>query len=227
MASFLSREYGYAFPTDLKLAETIGSDARTAKRGLAALENAGLIERAISIKRGAGGNVEGKIRKIYLCIPSEGNSIQSKKGEYVSQKRQKQPKGHVSPKGQKRVTEGTYVCPYKPDSITPDTKVGHRTSTDNGSTCAREDFPNPFLTPASWGTDRDFLAAFDNALNEISFNKDMRATDTEVTAQRAFDAATDSRDEFMPVHWRDLRSTPTFQIHSWFEHRALSILEAV
>lgn len=86
LPSFVNREFGYAFPTDEQLASEIKADAKTAKRGLAALDKANLIDRVVQSKIGLHGKVTGKSRRIFLCFPTEGTTIAEPKGQT--------PKGH-------------------------------------------------------------------------------------------------------------------------------------
>jgi len=115
LPSYVNREYGYAFPKDSDLARDITADQKTAKRGLVALENKGLIERLTKAKRNERGAVIGRLRRIYLTMP-EGTVLPFQpKGQL--------PKGQVSPKGQKQATEGTDGCPNIPDIDTPDKEI--------------------------------------------------------------------------------------------------------
>lgn len=112
LPSFVNREYGYAFPSDDDLANSIAAVAKTVKRGLSALDSAGLIDRETKAKRDASGVVIGKARSFYLTLTEGTVSAIPPKGQL--------PRGQVSPKGQKPSTEGAYGCTNIPDRTTPD-----------------------------------------------------------------------------------------------------------
>ena len=234
LPSFLSREFGYCFPTDEDLAKEIGANPKTVKRGLSALEASDLIERITKTKRDDKGEAIGKLRRIYLTLPDgarkpaaapkgEGTLPPEVKGQKV--------KGQVEVKGQKRVCEGTPVCPNIPDQDTLDQEI--RSGEERFSstrTGAREREvkgqvrTNPYRQPGSWGDDVDFLEAFDSFVIELTGGEEIRAGEIEKTIEEAFDRATRSSDDFMPVYWRDIVALRTGQTADWFRWRAAQFI---
>lgn len=205
LPGYVSREYGYAFPTDRDLAGDITADEKTAKRGLLALETKGLIERKTRSKRNDRGTVVGRIRRIYLTMP-EGTVLPFRpKGQ--------SPKGQAEPKGQKRVTEGTPVCPDIPDRTTPDTKI-RRERKVSSYVPAREG------EPKGYEGDRSFLDAFDLTLMVMTDENPIGAGEIELIVQQAFDETTASNDLFMPFFWRDVCNLRTGDTAQWFMRRA-------
>ncbi|MCX5579445.1 hypothetical protein [Kaistia terrae] len=71
LPAYVSREYGYAFPTDEQLAETIKATPRTVGRGMNALDTADLIERKTVVKRDDKGEAIGRLRRIFLTLPHQ------------------------------------------------------------------------------------------------------------------------------------------------------------
>lgn len=120
LPTFVNREFGYAFPSDEAIADAIGANPKTVKRGLGSLDEFHLIERVTKAYRNANGAVGGKRRQIYLTLPLP-------KGQFGLEPKGHSPKGQEAPKGQNRAdrrdriepTEGTPVCPNILDG-TPD-----------------------------------------------------------------------------------------------------------
>lgn len=243
LPTYVSREFGYAFPTDEQLASEIKADAKTAKRGLAALEKAALVERVIQPKRGDRGEVTGKLRRIYLCLPTEGTAIAqpkgqnapSPKGQHDDEPKGQLPKGQAQPKGQKSTTEGTPVCPYIHDRTTPDSRIrsgDRKVSVYEGpsrpvpSVTRPSPVPsvrNPYPAPKAFGDDLDFLAAFDRFVLEVA-GDEIGAGEIERITGEAFNRATDSDEMFMPFHWPEVCALRDPTIAEWFRWRAGTLI---
>lgn len=205
LPGYVSREYGYAFPTDRDLARDITADEKTAKRGLVALEAKHLIKRETKSKRNDRGIVIGKIRRIYLTMP-EGTVLPFRpKGQ--------SPKGQAEPKGQKRATEGTPVCPDIPDRTTPDNE-DRRERRVSSYVPAREGWPK------GYEGDVKFLDAFDETFMAITDGKPIGAGEIEMLVHQAFDETTLCDDTFMPFTWSDVRALRSGQTAEWFMRRA-------
>lgn len=205
LPTYVNREYGYAFPTDRDLANDITATEKTVKRGLLDLEGKGLIERKTHTKYNEQGTVIGKVRRIYLTKP-EGTVLPFQQKGHLQ-------KGQAGQKGQKPATEGTPVCPYIPDRITPDKEI-RREKKVSCYVPAREG------CPVGYRNDDDFLDAFDRFLLEATDGRQIAAGEITRIVQRAFDAATDSSDMFMPFHWRDVCALRSSETAEWFIRRA-------
>lgn len=213
LPNYVSREFGYAFPTDEQLATDIQKDVKTAKRGIAALDEAHLIEREIKPKIGERGKVVGKWRRIYLCIPSNATAPARPKGQNEAEPKGHLPKGQVSPKGQKTTTEGTYGCPYIPDTYTPDKDSGSGIKTVTLSLYAREN------VPSAYANDNEFLDTFDRIVIEMTEGKEIGAGEMSKICETAFNWTTDSSDMFMPFHWSDVCMLRSKETEQWFYQR--------
>ncbi|WP_107341499.1 hypothetical protein [Agrobacterium pusense] len=205
LPKYVSRDFGYAFPTDEQIAADIEKDLKTAKRGIAALDEAKLIEREIKPRFGDGGKVTGKLRRIYLCLPDRSSGQSRPKGHY--------PKGQVSPKGQKRATEGTDGCPYIPDTHTPDIKTSSGIETSTVSLYAREN------VPSAYANDNDFLDEFDRNVIAMTKEREIAAGEMSRICEIAFNQTTDSSDMFMPFHWADVCTLRSKETEQWFYQR--------
>lgn len=248
LPTYVSREYGYAFPTDEQLAGDIKSDPKTAKRGLTALEGADLIERDTTTRRGAG-VVAGKMRRIFLCLPTEGTTEPVPKGQESASPKGQPPRGQVENKGQKTPTEGTYGCPYIPDTHTPDLKIRFG---DRKGSVYEEDVPsvapvpsaqavpsapaqksagrkfdplprNPYPELGSWGSDTEFLATFDRLVLEKS-QHGVGAGEIRRICEEAFDETTRSSGDFMPVFWSDIVEVRTNNRVDWWLFRTSTLV---
>lgn len=199
LPGFVSREFGYAFPTDEDLSSAIGaSNPSTAKRGLVSLEGADLIERKTMVKRDGKGEAIGRIRRIHLTLP-----------QVKVQEVKVQPEVKV----QKRGGEGSPVCTNIRDRITPDNEIRHERKVSS-YVPAREGWPK------GYEEDTNFLDDFDRFLMAATDSKPIGAGEIEQIVQKAFDAATDSSDLFMPFHWRDVLALRSGQTAQWFLRRA-------
>lgn len=69
----VSRKYGYAWPTDQQFADEIKCSIRTVGKGMLALEKSGLIERETTFRQGRTLEANGRLRRIWLTLPSERN----------------------------------------------------------------------------------------------------------------------------------------------------------
>lgn len=211
LPTFVSREFGYAFPTDEDLASAIGtSNPSTAKRGLVSLESAQLIERQTMVKRDPKGEAIGRLRRIHLTIPEvkvqEVKVHPDVKGQIV--------KGQPEVKVQKRQGEGSPVCTNIPDRITPDN------SNSSGERKLGSYVPAREGCPIGYTGDDDFLDAFDRFLIEATDGKPIGAGEIEKIVQVAFDRTTDSSDMFMPFHWSNVLDLRTGDTAQWFMRRA-------
>lgn len=213
LPNYVSREFGYAFPTDEQIATDIQKDVKTAKRGIAALDDANLIEREIKTRTGNGGKVVGRNRRIYLCIPSSATGHVPPKGQNEAEPKGHLPKGHVPPKGQKSTTEGTYGCPYIPDTHTPDKESGSGIETVTVSLYAREN------VPSAYANDNEFLDTFDRIVIEMTEGKEIGAGEMSKICETAFNRTTDSSDIFMPFHWADVCMLRSKETEQWFYQR--------
>ncbi|KQT60375.1 MULTISPECIES: hypothetical protein [unclassified Aureimonas] len=230
LPTYVNREFGYAFPTDDDLRGDLQASRETIKRGLKDLEMADLIERHTIVKRDQKSEASGKLRRIFLTMPEvKGQKAVEVKGQEV--------KGQPEVKGQKRVGDGSYGGPNIPDRTTPDSKIRSGEKTLGDHTHARDQSeradpsPDPSATrrpdpspPPSWGGDHDFLDAFDRTVRDLMRDGEIGAGAIERFTQQAFDAATGSQDDFMPVHWRDLLACRTYSTAEWFRHRAAAII---
>jgi hypothetical protein len=197
LPSFVSREFGYAFPTNEDLAKEIRKSEETAKRGLNSLADAHLIERQTMVKRDEKGEAIGKLRRIFLTLP-----------EVKGQEVKGQP---VEVKGQKPQGEGSYGCSNIRDRITPDKEI-RREKKVSAYVPPREGYP------VGYSGDDDFLDTFDRIVIEVTHGKPIGAGEIATITQQAFDA-TDSSDLFMPFHWVDVCGLRTGQTAEWFRHR--------
>lgn len=148
LPTFVSREFGYAFPTDEAIAEAISANPKTVKRGLTSLDDFFLIERVTKAYRNTNGAVGGKRRQIYLTMPQP-------KGPFELEPKGHLPKGQPAPKGQNETdrrdriepTEGTPVRPNIPDG-TPDSTL------DKDSAYEREKLIEGTYTPSARNVSR-------------------------------------------------------------------------
>jgi hypothetical protein len=204
LPGYVSREYGYAFVTDEELTSSIGaSNASTAKRGLIALDSAGLLERKTIVKRDAKGEAVGRLRRIYLTLP-----------EVKVQEVKVQPEVKV----QKRGGEGAYGCTNIPDRTTPDIDSNENKVSFYANT--REAYP------LGYAGDDDFLDAFDRALVEQVKARGAHELFSKALEQ-AFDHTTDSSEMFMPFHWRDVCALNSDETRNWFVRRAEQLSERI
>lgn len=217
LPNYVSREYGYAFPTDEQIASDIQKDVKTAKRGLTALDDAALIERVLKPKFGERGKVVGKLRRIYLCMPTEGTFSQKPKGQNDDEPKGHLPKGQVEPKGQKSTTEGTYGCPYILDSNTPDKKIRSEEEV-HVYVPVREGYPKGYLG------DDEFLNAFDRTVMEMTDGRQIAAGEFETIIEQAFDRTTKSSEGFMPFYWVDVCALNSNDTQNWFRRRTGQII---
>lgn len=146
LPTFISREYGYAFPTDEDLAAAIGADQRTAKRGLGALDDALLIERITLVKRDPKGEAIGKTRRIYLTIPDVKGQASKVKGQLSLDVKGQNVKGQGDVTGQKPSCEGTPVCPYIPDRLPLTEDIAYETGDPIEGTYTRDSLAQPSTT---------------------------------------------------------------------------------
>lgn len=197
LPAYVNREYGYAFPTDYDLARAIEKDVKTVKRGVAALDDAGLIDRQTMVKRDEKGEAVGRLRRIYLTLPEV-------KGQKV--------KGQPEVKGQNPGGEGTPVCPNIPDRITPD-KETRREKKVSAYVPARENVPSPYRN------DPDFLETFDRTVMAMADGRPIGAGEIERIVHQAFDHTTNSSDRFMPFHWREVCALRSSETATWFRGR--------
>lgn len=204
LPGYVSREYGYAFPTDEQLSETIKATPRTVGRGMNALHAAGLIERQTMVKRDEKGEAIGRLRRIFLTMPNQA-------GERTISERT-EVNGQPDVNGQNRVGERTHVVRIYPDRTTPD-KENRRERKVSSYVPAREDVPSPYRN------DSDFLDAFDRIVMDLTDGKPIGAGETERIVQQAFDQTTDSSDLFMPFHWRDVCALRSSETANWFRQR--------
>ncbi|SFJ57352.1 helix-turn-helix domain-containing protein [Aerobium aerolatum] len=205
LPGYVSREYGYAFPTDEQLAEVINATPRTVGRGMKALDAAGLIERQTMVKRDEKGEAIGRLRRIYLTLratPGERTEVN----------------GQPEVNGQNRVGERTTVVRIYPDRTTPDNKSSIERKVSSYAP-AREGYPT------GYSGDDEFLDVFDRALIEIARLKPAISADLERLAQQAFDKTTDSSELFMPFHWRDVRALRSGDTAEWFRRRADQLID--
>ncbi|MFJ1308576.1 hypothetical protein [Agrobacterium sp. P15N1-A] len=207
LPTFISREYGYAFPTDEDLASAIGTtNTSTAKRGLISLEGADLIERQTMVKRDEKGEAIGRLRRIHFKLP------EVKVQNHPEVKVQK-VKVQDEVKVQKRVGEGSPVCTNIPDSITPDKISGSGIKTVTVSLYAREN------VPSAYANDNEFLDTFDRIVIEMTEGKEIGAGEMSKICETAFNRTTDSSDMFMPFHWADVCMLRSKETEQWFYQR--------
>lgn len=195
LPSYVNRERGYAWPTDLELAELLNTSIKTISRGMNELDRGGLIERQTRVKRDEKGEAIGKERRIYLTSPE----VNGQPGDV---------NGHDESEGTKGLGEWTdAVSIYLTDTL----------GTKNvGSTRARESVPSPYTGDVA------FIDAFDRTLVAQTGGK--LGGDVEATVQRAFDAATDSDDAFMPFAWSSVRRLTSNAAAEWFVQRTRTML---
>lgn len=207
LPTFVSREFGYAFPTDEDLAAAIGtSNTSTAKRGLIALEAKYLIERQTMVKRDQKGEAIGRLRRIHLTLPDV-------KVQNASDVKVQKVKVQSEVKVQKRAGEGSPVCTNIPDSVTPDNISGSGMKTVTVSICPRENAPSPYAN------DNEFLDTFDRIVTEMTDGKDIAAGEMSKICEAAFDKTTSSSDMFMPFHWSDVCMLRERETEQWFYQR--------
>lgn len=207
LPTFISREYGYAFPTDEDLATAIGTtNTSTAKRGLISLEDAHLIERQTMVKRDEKGEAIGRLRRIHFKLPDV--KVQNHP-EVKVQKVKVQDEVKV----QKWVGEGSPVCTNIPDNITPDKISGSGIKTATVSICPRENAPSPYAN------DNEFLDTFDRIVIEMTEGKEIGAGEMSKICETAFNRTTDSSDMFMPFHWADVCMLRSKETEQWFYQR--------
>lgn len=204
LPGFVSREFGYAFPTDEQLAETIKVEPRTIGRGMKSLDNAGLIERQTMVKRDAKGEAIGRLRRIYLTLPKQA-------GERTTSERT-EVNGHTDVNGQKQAGERTDVCPNILDSNTPDKKTRNENKVST-YVPTREGYP------VGYEGDDDFLNAFDQNIMSMTDGKVIGAGEIERIIEEAFDRTTKSSDLFMPFYWRDVCALREPDTQNWFRQR--------
>ncbi len=205
LPGYVSREYGYAFPTDEQLADVIRATPRTVGRGMKALDAAGLIERQTMVKRDEKGEAIGRLRRIYLTLPAT-------PGERT------EVNGQPEVNGQNPVGERTAVVRIYPDRTTPDNKISSDRKVSSYPP-ARESYP------IGYSGDDDFLNAFDRSLIEAAAFKPIRSTELEPVVQQAFDKTTDSSELFMPFHWQDVRALHSSDTAKWFIRRAGDLID--
>lgn len=209
LPKYLSREYGYCFPTDIDLAETINTTARSVGRGMASLEEAKLIERQTIVRRDQKGEAAGRLRRIYLTIPI-------RVGERTGSERT-EVNGHSEVNGPIRVGERTDVCPNKRDKYTPDNK--NRSDEEvHVYVPAREGYPKGYIN------DDEFLDVFDKTIMDMTDGRQIGAGEIEQIIEQAFNRTTDSDDKFMPFHWVDVCGLNSSETQNWFRSRTGQII---
>jgi hypothetical protein len=231
LPTFVSREFGYAFPTDDDLAGTMKMTPRTIGRGMNALDEAGLIERVTRVKRDERGEAIGRQRRIFLTMPKAEVNGQ-KSAEVNGQEVNGQPEVN----GQKWRCERTDVCPNIPDHITPDQETGRderkvsvyaRAVPSAGRSPARPTNrpapKNPYPYPKSWGTDGEFLAVFDRLVVEFTSDGDVGAGEIDRITGKAFDQATRERGD-MPFFWSEVPHIRDSTMADWFRFRAGTLI---
>jgi hypothetical protein len=205
LPAYVSREYGYAFPTDEQLAETIKATPRTVGRGMNALDTADLIERKTVVKRDDKGEAVGRLRRIYLTLPDQvGERTTSERTGVNGQ-------GEVN--GQDQVGERTTVVRIYPDRITPDNSNGSG-ARKHSAMPAREG------CPVGYTDDFDFLDAFDQIVVEMTDGREIGAGEISTIVQEAFDRTTGSSPLFMPFFWSDVCKLRKNDTEEWFRRRA-------
>ncbi|SFJ58280.1 hypothetical protein [Aerobium aerolatum] len=211
LPGYVSREYGYAFPTDEQLAGLGKCSTRLIGKGMLALERAGLIERQTIVRRDEKGEAAGRIRRIYLTMPSERNTFMPEvNGTEVN--------GTPEVNGTNWVSERNPVFRIYPDRTTPDNKSSIERKVSSYAP-TREGFP------IGYADDDDFLDAFDRALIETARINPTDFADLERLVQQAFDRTTDKCEMFMPFHWRDVRALRSGDTAEWFRRRADQLIE--
>lgn len=210
LPGYVNREFGYAFPTDDQLAETIKATPRTVGRGMNALDAADLIERQTMVKRDDKGEAIGRLRRIYLTLPN-------RVGERTISERT-EVNGHTEVNGPNRVGERTTVVRIYPDSNTPDKRTGSEERKVGAYVPAREG------TPPIYGKDIEFLDTFDRLILEMTDGKVIGAGEIAKILQQAFDQTTDSSDLFMPVHWAEICALRSSETADWFFRRTAQLI---
>jgi hypothetical protein len=205
LPKYLSREYGYCFPTDIDLAETINTTARSIGRGMVALEECGLIDRKTIVRRDQKGEAAGRVRRIYLTLPN-------RVGERTGSERT-EVNGQSEVNGQNRVGERTDVCPNILDSNTPDKKIRYEEEV-HVYVPAREGLP------PIYGNDLPFLEAFDRAIMELTDGKEIAAGELEHLLEQSFYSATKSDADNPPIYWSDICALRQPETQTWFRRRA-------
>jgi hypothetical protein len=208
LPAYVSREYGYAFPTDDQLAdiEKCNCSTRLIGKGMTALEKAELIERQTIVRRDEKGEAAGRIRRIYLTLPSERNtSTPEVNGTQVN--------GTPEVNGTNRVSERNTVFRIYPDRTTPDKRIRREEKQLGAYVPAREG------EPVGFRGDPDFLDAFDKTVMEMTDGRPIGAGEINDIVQEAFDRTTDSNDLFMPFHWREVCGLRDSDTANWFRRR--------
>ncbi|KAB2793665.1 hypothetical protein F9K96_00375 [Brucella anthropi] len=209
LPKYLSREFGYCFPTDDDVADTLHTTARSINRGMVALETADLIERHTIVRRDQKGEAAGRLRRIYLTLP---NRVGERTGS-----EQTEVNGQAEVNGPNRVGERTDVCPNKRDKYTPDNK--NRSEAEvHVYVPVREGYPK------GYSGDDDFLDAFDRTVMEMTDGRQIAAGEFETIIEQAFDRTTKSNDGFMPFYWVDVCALNSNDTQNWFRRRTGQII---
>lgn len=198
LPGYVSREHGYAFPTDELLAGIAKCSTRLIGKGMVALERARLIERQTIVRRDDKGEAAGRIRRIYLTLPEvNGTGVN----------------GTPEVSGTNGVSERNTVFRIHPDRITPD-KETRREKKVSAYVPARENVPSPYRN------DPDFLETFDRTVMAMADGRPIGAGEIERIVHQAFDHTTNSSDRFMPFHWREVCALRSSETATWFRGRA-------
>jgi hypothetical protein len=188
---YVSRELGYAFPTDEQLAEKLNCLVRTVRKGMLALARAGLIERETTFKRSSTNEAGGRNRRIFLALPSDRPTP-----EVIGPSTVIGPAEVIGPKRvSDRPTVGRISLTYTPDAdfAGNDVEVAHSVRMP-----AREG------NAGVYHGDVEFLDAFDQEIIKATSGRQIGAGEIAGIVGQAFDNATASDPMFMPFHWQSV-----------------------
>ena len=184
---YVSREYGYAYPTDEKLAETLNCLVRTVRKGVLALNKAGLIERETTFKRSSTNEAGGRNRRIFLALPSD------------------RPTPEV-------IGPAEVIGPNEVSDRPTVGRISLTTTPDTENRGNDVEVVQSVPTPAREGHagiyhgDDEFLDAFDRQVVALTSGRPIGAGEISGIVQRAFDQATASDiDAFMPLDWASVQ----------------------
>lgn len=245
LPGYVNREFGYAFPSDMELADAITTSARNIGKGMRALEDADLIFRQTRVKRDDNREAIGRERRIFLTLPKpkplslvegERNTSSEVNGTEVN--------GMPEVNGTKWAGERNDGVPNIPDSTADfktrheDRKVGvyaresERNEPDPSVPVPSPDervdasvsASSPLLIgeiPPPFEDDIDFVRAFDRFMIELTEKKEIGAGELETITATAFNRATESDDLFMPMDWEGAcKSGGATRAVEWFRQRA-------